>query len=70
MTLQVNYWAVVVVAIVNMIIGTIWYGPFFAKQWMVVMGVDPNDKAKMQAINKNMNGMYILSFLGRWSGPG
>jgi len=34
-------WTVVVtVAMFNMIIGTIWYGPFFGKPWMRIVGND------------------------------
>lgn len=31
---MVNYWAVLVAAVVSMVIGFLWYGPFFGKQWM------------------------------------
>jgi hypothetical protein len=34
----VNYWAVLVSAIVMMVLGYLWYGPLFGKQWIALMG--------------------------------
>ena len=37
---QVNWIAIVIVAVFNMILGTLWYGPLFGKLWMRIIGVD------------------------------
>ena len=34
----VNFWAVLVAAIVNMVVGSLWYGPLFGKMWKDLMG--------------------------------
>lgn len=35
---QVNWLAVLVCAVLSMVIGFIWYGPLFAKQWSALTG--------------------------------
>ena len=38
-SVSVNYWAVIVAAIVNMVVGAIWYSkPLFAKDWSKLTG--------------------------------
>ncbi|HYU64967.1 MAG TPA: DUF1761 domain-containing protein, partial [Candidatus Paceibacterota bacterium] len=29
-----NYWAILVAAVAQMVIGALWYGPLFGKMWM------------------------------------
>lgn len=36
-----NVGAIVVAAIVQIVIGAIWYGPLFGKTWMSMMGITP-----------------------------
>ncbi|MBI3341870.1 DUF1761 domain-containing protein, partial [Candidatus Curtissbacteria bacterium] len=38
MEFQINYMAVVAAAVVNMVLGFLWYGPLFGKPWMKMMG--------------------------------
>src|ERR1700720_2391294 len=60
----VNLWSVLVAAISTMIVGFIWYSPMlFAKPWMVLMGYDPNDKAKMDEMRKSAGKSYAISFV-------
>lgn len=56
MEVPVNYLAIIVCAISNMIIGTIWYGPLFGKAWMKMTGV--------QMGGKNPTPSYIMGFVG------
>lgn len=49
MDVPVNYWAVLVAAVAGWLIGWVWYGPLFGKQWMKWTGVT------MGAAKKNMN---------------
>ena len=37
--MNVNLLAVIVAALIPMIVGSIWYGPLFGKQWMKLAGV-------------------------------
>jgi hypothetical protein len=47
-----------------MVLGSLWYSPLlFAKPWMILMGYDPNDKAKLDEMRKGAGKMYGLSFL-------
>jgi hypothetical protein len=47
-----------------MVVGFIWYSPLlFAKPWTILMGYDPNDKAKMDEMRKAAGKMYGLSFV-------
>ena len=55
---------VVVAAIVCMILGFLWYSPLlFAKPWIVLMGYDPNDKAKLDEMRKGTGKTYTLAFV-------
>ena len=60
----INFWAVLVCAIVTMVLGFVWYSPIlFANPWMRLMGLDPNDKAKLAELQKGAGKMYFLSFV-------
>jgi len=60
----VNLWAVVGSAVACMVIGFLWYSPFlFAKPWMLAMGYDPADKAKVADMQKSAGPKYGISFL-------
>ncbi len=41
MTVVINYWAVIVVAIINTVLGFLWFGPIFGKMWISLMGFTP-----------------------------
>lgn len=46
----INYLAVLVAAIINMVIGAIWYSPsLFGKNWMEMAGIRPEDAQKRAA---------------------
>ena len=60
----VNLWAVLACAVATMVAGFLWYSPIlFAKPWMVLMGYDPNDKAKIAEMQKSAGSSYGLSFV-------
>jgi uncharacterized membrane protein len=56
---EINYLAVVVAAILNMLIGFIWYGPAFGKVWLQLVGLRMEDVDRTQ-----LPKAYGLSFLG------
>ena len=57
----VNYLAVLAAAAASMVIGFLWYGPLFGKQYMKLMKVD--DKKLKAAKKKGMGKSYALTFL-------
>src|SRR4029077_8071706 len=60
----INFWAVLVCAIATMVIGFLWYSPMlFANPWMRLMGIDPNDKAKLAEMQKGAGKTYGLAFV-------
>lgn len=60
----VNLWSVLVAAIATMVLGFLWYSPIlFARPWMLAMGYDPDDKAKIKEMQKSAGKSYALSFL-------
>ena len=62
--LGVNMWAVLVSALATMVAGFLWYSPMlFAKPWTILMGYDPNDKAKMAELQKGAGPSYMMSLI-------
>jgi Protein of unknown function (DUF1761) len=60
----VNLWAVLGAAVASMVIGFVWYSPvLFAKPWMLAMGYDPADKARIAEMQKTAGPKYGISFL-------
>ena len=63
-SIYVNYIAIVVVAIANMFLGFLWFGPLFGKTWTRLMGWSQTQieegKAKMK---KDGWKTYLLAFL-------
>lgn len=60
----INLLGVLAAAVACMVIGFLWYSPFmFAKPWMALMGIDPNDKAKLDAMKKSAGPMYGVAFV-------
>lgn len=60
--IPINYWAVLVAAASSIVLGFLWYGPFFGKPWMKLMGFT---KESMDAANKKgMEKAYALMVIG------
>ena len=60
----VNLWAVLGSAVATMVIGFLWYSPvLFGKPWMLAMGYDPEDKAKIAEMQKTAGPKYGIAFL-------
>lgn len=58
----INYWAILVAAIANMVVGSLWYGPLFGKMWIAMMGFTPEKMAEAKA--KGMTKSYVLALVG------
>jgi hypothetical protein len=62
--LGVNLWSVLVAAVATMVVGFLWYSPIlFARPWMVAMGYDPEDKAKIAEMQKGAGPLYGIAML-------
>ncbi len=62
--LGVNLLAVLACAVAGIVVGFVWYSPaLFAKPWMVLMGYDPNDKAKIAEMQKSAGPSYAMSMV-------
>lgn len=53
-----NYWAILVGAVVYQVLGAIWYGPLFGKHWMKLMRWKPSSKD-----TQNMGARYFGAFV-------
>ena len=62
MTVVVNYWAVLVAAVSTMVVGSLWYGPFFGKEWMKMNGMSV-DMMKDPAMKSKANRGYAVQFV-------
>jgi multidrug transporter EmrE-like cation transporter len=62
MDIVVNYWAVLVAALANFVLGWIWYGPLFGKQWMKLTGMKPSEQDKKD-LPKNSVVMLVSSLI-------
>lgn len=60
-SVQVNYLAVLISALVGFVLGWIWYGPLFGKSWMKEMGITPQQIEK--ARKKGMVGQFVTAFI-------
>ena len=61
---NINLIAVLGCGVLAMVLGFIWYSPLlFARPWMKLMGIDPDDKAKLEELQKSAGPSYGLSFL-------
>lgn len=63
---EINYLAVLVAVIANIILGWLWYGPFFGRTWAGIIGMDVNQKPARSEMTKSMVFMIISSFLMAW----
>ncbi|HAV11443.1 MAG TPA: hypothetical protein DCX32_02775 [Candidatus Moranbacteria bacterium] len=60
--MDLNLWAILVAALANLIIGSLWYSPLmFGNMWMRLMGIDPRDSSGMK---KGAAKAMFFSFLG------
>lgn len=59
-TLVINYWAILVAAIVSMVIGAIWYSVLFGKKWMELMDIGPK---RMEELKQKARWSYVWNFL-------
>jgi len=59
MDVVINYWAVFGAAVAAIVLGMLWYGPLFGKQWMRIVGIS---KADMEAMGEKGKRMMMRSY--------
>ncbi len=60
--IEINFLAVFIVAILLFVIGFLWYGPLFGKNWIKLSKIPASEIAK--AKQKSMARPMILNFIG------
>ena len=61
---SINYPAVLAAVIINMALGSVWYGPLFGKQWMKLTGRTKESMEKDKSdMPKVMGGMALLALV-------
>ena len=64
MNFDVNFVPVIVSAIVFMIVGTIWYGPFWGKKWMALVSLtQANKDMPANDPRRSMPFVMVLTFI-------
>lgn len=58
-----NYWAVLVAAVLAMVLGALWYGPMFGRKWMEIVGVSPEDMAAREKMKSETGPLYFIQFV-------
>lgn len=61
-TVDINLIALLAATAVNMVVGSIWYGPLFAKTWQKLVGLTDKDLEKADKVTP-MVAMVILAFI-------
>lgn len=59
---NINLVTVLFAAIVNMVLGMVWYGPLFGKTWMKLIGISEKSMEEMK--KKGVEKSYALAFFG------
>ncbi|HEV3244948.1 MAG TPA: DUF1761 domain-containing protein [Candidatus Paceibacterota bacterium] len=60
--IPVNFWAVLVSAILSMVIGYLWYGPLLGKQWVASMGW--SEAQVQERMKSGSMWSYLWMFIG------
>jgi len=65
MEFTINYVGVSIASVVTIVLGFLWYGPLFGKQWIALMGFtgEQTDKAKEKGVAASYMGMVITTVL-------
>jgi Protein of unknown function (DUF1761) len=58
--MELNFTAVIVATVVQFILGALWYGPIFGKQYMQIMGVAHLSEDEIKKMQKAMAPFYGL----------
>lgn len=59
--LEINFWAVLVAAAANFIIGFLFHGPLFGKTWMRLANITPTGNEKFKDMIPQMIKNYVMN---------
>lgn len=69
--MDVNFIAVIAAAVAMFIVGAIWYGVIFGKQWGKIHGFDKLSEKQQKEMQSKMLvpyiGQYVVTFLTAWA---
>lgn len=60
--IEINYLAVLICGVLSMVVGYVWYGPLFGKKWLEIIGVNVNDMARREEMQKGVWKLYLTQF--------
>lgn len=60
--MEINYVAILAIAVLAMVLGFVWYGPLFGKKWMAIIGATPDEMNDKEA-QKKMMPLYVIQFV-------
>jgi hypothetical protein len=60
-----NYWSVLGAVVAAIVLGTVWYGPLFGKQWMRIVGITMGEmtNAMKQSMMRSYTILAITTFV-------
>jgi len=58
--MDINHWVVIGCAVLSMVVGALWYGPLFGKQWLALVGMTENCANDGKAMQKKMAPLYAV----------
>jgi hypothetical protein len=64
MNFVINYWAILLAGVANMVIGFLWYGPILGKTWATEMGWGKMTPEQVNEMKKKANLLYPQAFIG------
>jgi hypothetical protein len=62
MEIIINMWAVLGCAVLAMVVGFVWFGPLFGKQWMKIIGATAQDAEARKKMQKAAGPLYVVQF--------
>lgn len=60
---MINWWMVLGASVLQIVLGSIWYGPLFGKLWMRLMGVSHLSREEIKAKQKQALPLYIIQLV-------
>ena len=62
--MELNYWAILVAAGLQFIVGAVWYMPIFGKTWGAMHGYDQLSQEEQDIAQRGMGPYLVLQFVG------
>lgn len=59
----INYWAVLVCAVLSLVLGSVWYGPLFGKAWARIIGTDDMSPEECKDMQRKAMPLYLVQFV-------